>query len=98
MDARQATARQAGGDGAITTRIGAVALPLGSIVILVSEYSHPFREDPMDNPVVFTEYAQTTSSDRTGSWLSEAALAPREDLTLPVIPSARPAGRRQSIF
>jgi hypothetical protein len=54
MDARQATARRAGGNGAIATRIGAVALPLGSIVILVSECSHPFREDPMDNPVVFT--------------------------------------------
>ena len=45
----------------ITTRIGAVALPLGIIVLLVSEYFHPSREDPMDNPAVFLEYAQSDS-------------------------------------
>ena len=42
-----------------TTRIGAVALPLGIAVILVSEFFHPAREDPMDNPAVFTEYAHS---------------------------------------
>ena len=56
MDAPEPTGRQVGGDDAITTRIGAVALPLGIILILVSEYFHPSREDPMDNRAVFTEY------------------------------------------
>jgi hypothetical protein len=46
-------------DDAITTRIGAVALPLGILVILVSEYFHPSREDPMDNRAVFMEYAHS---------------------------------------
>ena len=60
MDAREASAWQVGGDdAAITTRIGAVALPLGIVVILVSEYFHPSREDPMDNPAVFMEYAHS---------------------------------------
>jgi hypothetical protein len=44
---------------AITTRIGAVALSLGILVILVSEYFHPSREDPMDNRAVFMEYAHS---------------------------------------
>jgi hypothetical protein len=38
-----------------------VALPLAIILILVSEYFHPSREDPMDNRAVFTEYAQSDS-------------------------------------
>ena len=60
MDAPKATAaRQVGGNDAITTRIGVVALPLGMVVILVSEYFHPSREDPMDNPAVFMEYAHS---------------------------------------
>jgi hypothetical protein len=59
MDAREVTGRQVGGNDAITTRIGAVALPLGMVVILVSEYFHPSREDPMDNPAVFMEYARS---------------------------------------
>jgi hypothetical protein len=50
-----------GGDDASTTRIGAVALPLGVIVIMVSECFHPSREDPMDNPAVFMEYARSDS-------------------------------------
>src|SRR5215212_6217424 len=59
MDAREASAWQVGGDAAITTRIGAVAMPLGIVLILVSEYFHPSREDPMDNPAVFMEYAHS---------------------------------------
>ncbi len=51
-------ARMAGAD-AITTRLGAVAMPLGIVVLMVSEYLHPNREDPMDNPAVFMEYAQS---------------------------------------
>jgi hypothetical protein len=44
-----------------TTRIGAVALPLAIIVFVVSTAIHPSREAPMDNPAVFTEYAQSDS-------------------------------------
>ena len=60
MDAApRALARQDGGSAeATTTRIGAVALPLGVILIAVSEVFHPSREDPMDFPAVFEEYAQ----------------------------------------
>jgi hypothetical protein len=59
MEAREASARQVGGDDAITTRIGAAALPLGIIVIALSEYFHPAREDPMNNPAVFMEYTHS---------------------------------------
>ena len=61
MDASpQAAARQEGeGAEAITTRIGAAALPLGVILIAISEIFHPSREDPMDFPAVFREYAQS---------------------------------------
>jgi hypothetical protein len=38
-----------------------VALPLGIILIAVSEYFHPSRENPMDNPAVFMEYAHSDS-------------------------------------
>lgn len=47
---------------AITTRIGAVSLPLGIIMFVVATaIFHPHREDPMDNPAVFMEYAQSDS-------------------------------------
>jgi hypothetical protein len=60
MDAQEATGRQrVGGDDAITTRLGAVALPLGVIVIAIAEYFHPAKEDPMNNPAVFMEYAHS---------------------------------------
>jgi hypothetical protein len=60
MDAQEATSRQrVGGDDAITTRLGAVALPLGVIVIAIAEYFHPAKEDPMNNPAVFMEYAHS---------------------------------------
>lgn len=39
-------------------RFGAVALPLGVISALVATQIHPHRENVMDNPVVFTEYAR----------------------------------------
>jgi hypothetical protein len=55
MDARM-------GAEAITTRTGAIALPLGIILFVVSTaVFHPSREDPMDNPAVFMEYAQSDS-------------------------------------
>jgi hypothetical protein len=45
----------------ITGRIGAIALTLGIVVLWVSTYFHPSREDPNDNPAVFAEYAQSDS-------------------------------------
>jgi hypothetical protein len=59
MEAREGTDRQVGGDDAITTRLGAAALPLGIIVLLVSGFLHPQREHPMNNPAVFMEYAHS---------------------------------------
>ena len=60
MDAHdEATTLQVGGDDATTTRIGAAVLPLGVVIVAASEYFHPSREDPMDNPAVFMEYAQS---------------------------------------
>ena len=55
MDARM-------GAEAITTRSGAIALPLGIILYVVATaVFHPNREAPMDNPAIFTEYAQSDS-------------------------------------
>jgi hypothetical protein len=59
MDAREAATRQIGGDDAITTRMEAVVLPIGVVLIAISEIFHPAREDPMDFPAVFEEYAQS---------------------------------------
>src|SRR5215211_5225597 len=59
MDAREDTGRQLGGDDAVTTRIGALALPIGVVLIAISEVFHPSRQDPMDFPAVFREYAQS---------------------------------------
>jgi hypothetical protein len=40
---------------AITTRIGAIALPLGIVLfVVVTAILHPNREAPMDNPAIFT--------------------------------------------
>jgi hypothetical protein len=62
MEAREALGgRQVRGDDAITARIGAVAFPLGVILLVVSTAIHPSREEPMDNPAVFMEYAQSDS-------------------------------------
>ena len=56
----EAPARQPGrDDNVITSRLGAVALPLGVIVLVVAELFHPSREDPMDNVAVFREYAHS---------------------------------------
>jgi len=59
MDAHEDNGRQLGGDDAITTRIGALALPIGVVLIAISEVFHPSEEDPMDFPAVFREYAQS---------------------------------------
>lgn len=58
--ASEASARRVGGmHEAITTRFGAAALPLGGVLIAISEILHPQREDPMDNPAVSMEYAKS---------------------------------------
>jgi hypothetical protein len=57
MDAHEAPARQVGGDNAITSRLGEVALLQGVIVLAIAEPVHPSREDPIDNVAVFREYA-----------------------------------------
>ena len=46
MDARDAAAGQVGGDDASTTRMGALALPLGVVLIAVSEIFHPSGKIP----------------------------------------------------
>jgi len=46
------------GTGPISSKIGALALPLGVILLIASTLLHPSREDPMDNPAVFREYAE----------------------------------------
>ena len=43
----------------ITSKIGAVLLPLGVVLFVVSTaVFHPSAEHPMDNPAVFMEYAE----------------------------------------
>jgi hypothetical protein len=60
MDApRDAARREVGGGETVTARIGAAALPLGVVLIAISEVFHPSREDPMDFPAVFREYARS---------------------------------------
>jgi hypothetical protein len=46
-----------GGDNAITSRLGEVALLQGVIVLAIAEPVHPSRDDPIDNVAVFREYA-----------------------------------------
>ncbi len=48
MDAQEVAARQAEGGIAITARVGALMLPLAVPVLVVAEYLHPHREDPME--------------------------------------------------
>jgi hypothetical protein len=43
----------------MTFRIGSVALLLGAIVLVISTELHPAHENPMDNPAVFAEYAES---------------------------------------
>jgi uncharacterized membrane protein len=38
-----------------------MALPFGVILLVVATIIHPSREQPMDNPAVFMEYAQSDS-------------------------------------
>ena len=43
----------------LTTRIGATTLVLGLVLLAISQVWHPSHENPMDNPAVFREYAQS---------------------------------------
>ena len=43
----------------LTTRIGAVLFLLALVVLVISTQLHPSHENPMDNPAVFREYAQS---------------------------------------
>jgi hypothetical protein len=52
------------GEDRSTIRLAAVALPLGVVLPLLATAVHPHREDVMDNPAVFTEYAQA------GDWFA----------------------------
>jgi uncharacterized membrane protein len=62
MEAREADYGRAVGGEAITTRLGAAALPIGVVLSAILEvFFHPQREDPMDNPAVFMEYANSDS-------------------------------------
>lgn len=45
--------------GALWGRIGAIAIPLGVILLVAATAVHPSRENVMDNPAVFREYAQS---------------------------------------
>jgi hypothetical protein len=47
------------GEDQSTIRLAAVALPLGVVLPLIATAIHPQREDVMDNPAVFTEYAHS---------------------------------------
>lgn len=57
MDAPEAAGSTAA--DRLTARIGAVLFLLGLVVVVISTQMHPSRENPMDNPAVFREYAQS---------------------------------------
>jgi hypothetical protein len=48
------------GEDRSTIRLAAVALPLGVVLPLVATAIHPHREDVMDHPAVFAEYAHSS--------------------------------------
>ena len=52
------------GEDRSTIRLAAVGLPLGVVLPLIATALHPHRENVMDNPAVFTEYAHT------GDWFA----------------------------
>ena len=43
----------------LTSRIGAVLFLLSLVVLVILTQLHPAHENPMDNPAVFREYAQS---------------------------------------
>jgi hypothetical protein len=43
----------------LTSRVGAVLFLLSLVVLVISTQLHPAHENPMDNPAVFREYAQS---------------------------------------
>jgi hypothetical protein len=48
------------GEDRSTIRLAALALPLGVVLPLVATAIHPHKEDGMDHPAVFAEYARST--------------------------------------
>jgi hypothetical protein len=54
------SSRGSRGDDKATLQLAAVALPLGVVLPLIATAVHPHHEDVMDNPAVFTEYAEST--------------------------------------
>ena len=83
MDARM-------GAEAITTRAGAVALPLGVILLVVSTIIHPSGE-VINNPVIFMVYAQDDSwiAVHFGQWFGGLPFfggLPAVTLTMPNTP------------
>lgn len=52
------------GEDRSTIRLAAVALPLGVVLPLAATAIHPHKEDGMDHPAVFTEYAHS------GDWIA----------------------------
>ena len=61
---REARFGRTSGKDRSTIRLAAVALPLGVVLPLVATAIHPHKEDGMDHPAVFTEYAQS------GDWIA----------------------------
>lgn len=52
------------GEDRSTIRLAAAALPLGVVLPLIATAMHPHKEDGMDHPAVFTEYAHS------GDWVA----------------------------
>jgi hypothetical protein len=48
----------------VMLRIGAVSFVAGLVAAVVFELLHPHRQDPNNNPLVFTEYAHA------GDWIT----------------------------
>jgi hypothetical protein len=102
MDARQAAAQQVGGDDAITTKIGAVALPLGVIVLVVAELFHPGKTPSTTRPSSgsmpramsgppFTSASTSAFSSCSAAWSpSITPLVPSPGLARHLRPSASP--------
>lgn len=63
-DREASSGRRFSGEDRSTIRLAAVVLPLGVVLPLLATAIHPHREDVMDNPAAFTEYAHA------GEWFA----------------------------
>ena len=59
MDASEAAPQEVGGDASKHHQDGSRGPPIGVVLIAISEIFHPAREDPVDFPAVFEEYAHS---------------------------------------